>query len=149
MISTGAIESVGQFFRVSDQYLSQSRLARTVLSWSIASAWRFNHHAPATLSRFCSTCRCPRSTSPEPIGKPKARPSIVHVLPSIVDVTLDAQLEEFSRRPLGEEFPYVVVDARYERVREGGVIVSRAILIALGIDNHWANPRLCRGTPGV
>ena len=38
-----------------------------------------------------------------------------------------------------EEFPYVVVDARYERVREGGVIVSRAILIALGID--WEGRR--------
>jgi putative transposase len=47
---------------------------------------------------------------------------------------LDAQLEEFSGRALREAFPYVVVDARYERVREGGVIVSRAILIALGID---------------
>jgi putative transposase len=47
---------------------------------------------------------------------------------------LDAQLEEFSGRALKEAFPYLVVDARYERVREGGVIVSRAILIALGID---------------
>jgi transposase-like protein len=33
----------------------------------------------------------------------------------------------------------MVVDARYERVREGGVIVSRAILIALGID--WEGRR--------
>jgi len=58
---------------------------------------------------------------------------------SAITAKLDEQLEQFSRRPLDQEFPYVVVDARYERVREGGVIVSRAILIALGID--WEGRR--------
>jgi putative transposase len=58
---------------------------------------------------------------------------------STITARLDAQLAEFSQRPLNEAFPYVVVDARYERVREGGVIVSRAILIALGID--WEGRR--------
>jgi transposase-like protein len=58
---------------------------------------------------------------------------------SAITAKLDEQLEQFSRRPLADEFPYVVVDARYERVREGGVIVSRAILIALGID--WEGRR--------
>lgn len=58
---------------------------------------------------------------------------------STITARLDEQLKEFSQRPLPEAFPYVVVDARYERVREGGVIVSRAILIALGID--WAGRR--------
>jgi putative transposase len=58
---------------------------------------------------------------------------------SAITARLDAQLEEFSRRVLMEAFPYVILDARYERVREGGVIVSRAILIALGID--WEGRR--------
>jgi putative transposase len=58
---------------------------------------------------------------------------------SAITARLDSQLQEFSRRPLSEAFPYVVVDARYERVREGGVIVSRAILVALGID--WTGRR--------
>jgi transposase-like protein len=58
---------------------------------------------------------------------------------SAITQKLDEQLAQFSRRRLADEFPYVVVDARYERVREGGVIVSRAILIALGID--WAGRR--------
>lgn len=58
---------------------------------------------------------------------------------STITARLDAQLEQFSRRALTEAFPYVVVDARYERVREGGVIVNRAILIALGID--WEGRR--------
>jgi len=58
---------------------------------------------------------------------------------SAITARLDGQLEEFSQRPLTEAFPYVILDARYERVREGGVIVSRAILIALGID--WEGRR--------
>ena len=58
---------------------------------------------------------------------------------STITARLDGQLEEFSRRRLEAEFPYVILDARYERVREGGVIVSRAILIALGID--WEGRR--------
>jgi len=58
---------------------------------------------------------------------------------SAITTRLDAQLEEFSRRPLTEAFPYVILDARYERVREGGVIVSRALLVALGID--WTGRR--------
>jgi len=58
---------------------------------------------------------------------------------SAITQKLDEQLAQFSRRILDQAFPYVVVDARYERVREGGVIVSRAILIALGID--WEGRR--------
>lgn len=58
---------------------------------------------------------------------------------SAITARLDEQLEQFSRRKLEQEMPYVILDARYERVREGGVIVSRAILIALGID--WEGRR--------
>ena len=36
--------------------------------------------------------------------------------------------------PLAEAFPYLILDARYERVREAGVIASQAVLIAIGID---------------
>ena len=58
---------------------------------------------------------------------------------STITARLDERLREFSQRRLEPEFPYLVVDARYERVREGGVIVSRAILVALGID--WEGRR--------
>ena len=60
---------------------------------------------------------------------------------SISEITgrLDEQLQQFSRRPLEQEFPYVILDARYERVREEGMIASRAILVALGID--WEGRR--------
>jgi len=53
---------------------------------------------------------------------------------------LDEQLTQFAYRRLdSEEYPYLVLDARYERVREGGVIRSRAVLIALGI--NWDGRR--------
>ena len=47
---------------------------------------------------------------------------------------LDGQLAAFSERRLEEPFPYLILDARYERVRDNGVIASRAVLIALGVD---------------
>lgn len=37
-------------------------------------------------------------------------------------------------RPLAEPYPYLILDARYERVREGGVIASQAVLIAIAVD---------------
>jgi transposase-like protein len=40
---------------------------------------------------------------------------------------------------LAEAFPYLILDARYERVRESGIIVSQAVLIAIGID--WGGRR--------
>ena len=47
---------------------------------------------------------------------------------------LDSGLAQFAGRPLTEAFPYLILDARYERVREAGVIASQAVLIAIGID---------------
>ena len=46
---------------------------------------------------------------------------------------LDDELDRFAKRPLSEPYPYVVLGARYERVRENGVISSRAVMIAIGI----------------
>ncbi|MBM4029001.1 MAG: IS256 family transposase [Planctomycetes bacterium] len=53
---------------------------------------------------------------------------------SRINAKLDAELAAFMRRPLEEAYPYVIVDARYEKVREGGVVQSQAVLIALGIN---------------
>src|SRR5215212_606714 len=46
---------------------------------------------------------------------------------------LDAELEAWRDRPLGEA-PYLILDARYEKVRHGGSVVSCAVLVAIGID---------------
>ena len=47
---------------------------------------------------------------------------------------LDVQLNQFANRLLDEAYPYLIVDARYEKVRESGAIRSHAVLIAIGID---------------
>jgi putative transposase len=48
---------------------------------------------------------------------------------------LDAKLSLFCQRMLDErEFPYLQVDARYEKIRVEGKIVSQAVLVAVGID---------------
>lgn len=46
---------------------------------------------------------------------------------------LDAELEAWRTRPLGR-FDHVLLDARYEKVRHGGSVVSCALLLAVGID---------------
>jgi putative transposase len=46
---------------------------------------------------------------------------------------LDGELAAFMSRSLEEAYPYLILDARYEKVREGGVIRSQAVLIAIGI----------------
>jgi len=48
---------------------------------------------------------------------------------------LDSQVAAFRGRPLGERaMPYVWFDAMYIKVREGGRVVSRAVLIAIGVN---------------
>jgi len=46
---------------------------------------------------------------------------------------LEEELTRWRERPLGET-PYVFVDARYEKVRHGGSVVSCAVLMAFGVD---------------
>src|SRR5271156_146936 len=53
---------------------------------------------------------------------------------SAINKRLDESLRAFAERPLGEPFPYLILDARYEKVREGGVVASQAVLIAIGVD---------------
>lgn len=58
---------------------------------------------------------------------------------SAINKSLDEGLRAFAERRLGEALPYVILDARYERIREGGVIASQAVLVAIGID--WEGRR--------
>lgn len=58
---------------------------------------------------------------------------------SRINKSLDKELAQFSQRPLEEEYPYLILDARYERVREDGVIRQRAVLVAIGI--NWEGRR--------
>lgn len=54
---------------------------------------------------------------------------------SRVTAELDDQLEAWRQRPLGRTL-YLSLDARYEKVRHGGSVVSCAVLSAIGIDHE-------------
>jgi hypothetical protein len=54
---------------------------------------------------------------------------------SSINKSLDEALRAFGERRLSEPFPYLILDARYEKVREAGVILSQAVLIAVAVDS--------------
>jgi putative transposase len=56
---------------------------------------------------------------------------------------LDETLRAFAERSLEEAYPYLILDARYERIREAGVIRSQAVLVAIGVD--WEGRRQVLG----
>jgi putative transposase len=58
---------------------------------------------------------------------------------SRINQSLDEELKKFATRKLEEEYPYLILDARYEKVREDGVIRSHAVMIAIGI--NWDGRR--------
>ena len=58
---------------------------------------------------------------------------------SEINKGLDGKLAAFASRRLEEPYPYLIMDARYEKVREAGVIRSRAVMIAIGI--NWDGRR--------
>ena len=58
---------------------------------------------------------------------------------SRINQTLDEELKKFATRHLDEEYPYLILDARYEKVRDDGVIRTRAVMIAIGI--NWDGRR--------
>jgi transposase-like protein len=58
---------------------------------------------------------------------------------SRMNQSLDIELEKFAKRRLEDPYPYVILDARYEKVREEGVIRSQAVMVAIGID--WEGRR--------
>ncbi|WP_226661131.1 IS256 family transposase [Microbulbifer aggregans] len=47
---------------------------------------------------------------------------------------LDKELENWRSRELGS-YPYLYLDARYEKVRHGGGVVDCAVLVAMGVDD--------------
>jgi putative transposase len=58
---------------------------------------------------------------------------------SAINKGLDEALARFAGRQLDEAYPYLILDARYEKVREDGVIRSQAVLVAIGI--NWEGQR--------
>jgi transposase-like protein len=55
---------------------------------------------------------------------------------SRINQGLDEDLSKFADRKLEEKYPYLILDARYEKVREDGVIRSQAVQVAIGINGE-------------
>lgn len=49
---------------------------------------------------------------------------------------LDKAVKEFRNRPLEDDYPFLIVDATYFKVRENHRVVSKALMIALGINEN-------------
>jgi putative transposase len=52
---------------------------------------------------------------------------------STFTMQLDEDLKKWRDRPLTEEYLYLLFDARYEKVREDGRVISKACVVAIGI----------------
>ena len=55
---------------------------------------------------------------------------------SEINKKLDEELEIFATRQLEGDYPYLILDARYEKVRSEGAVRSQAVLIAIGINSE-------------
>ena len=53
---------------------------------------------------------------------------------SRINASLDGMLRRVAERRLDEAYPYLILDARYEKVRLDGVIQSQAVFVAIGIN---------------
>jgi putative transposase len=62
-----------------------------------------------------------------------------------INKSLDEGLRAFAERRLSEPFPYLILDARYEKVREAGIIVSQAVLVAVAVDGEGRRQVLAAG----
>ncbi len=58
---------------------------------------------------------------------------------SSINKKLNSELGKFSRRPLEQPYPYLILDARYEKVRIDGIIRNQAVQVAIGI--NWEGRR--------
>jgi len=52
---------------------------------------------------------------------------------SSINKSLDEQVEAFRNRPLQEEYPFIYVDALYEKIRSNKRVVSTAMMVAYGV----------------
>ena len=62
---------------------------------------------------------------------------------SEINKKLDEDLSQFASRRLEEDYPYLILDARYEKVRDCGCVRNRAVLVAIGI--NWDGRRCVLG----
>jgi transposase-like protein len=60
---------------------------------------------------------------------------------------LDEQVQAFRERPLEGRYPYLFVDAKIEKVRDGGRVQRKAVVVAHAV--HETGRREIIGSPGA
>ncbi len=55
---------------------------------------------------------------------------------SSLAMKLDEEIRQWRERPLEKSYPYLMIDARYEKVRRGGEVISQGVLIVVGISTE-------------
>lgn len=55
---------------------------------------------------------------------------------SALSQKLDAEIEQWRQRPIEKVYPYLMIDARYEKVRRGGEVISQGVLLAVGVSEE-------------
>lgn len=105
---------------------------------------QFEPFYPQALERGTRACRAVVATlaqmyiqgvSTRDVKKVMAELGLENVSSSQVSravASLDESLDAWRNRPLGE-VPYLILDARYEKVRHDGVVIDVALLSAIGI----------------
>ena len=68
------------------------------------------------------------------IAEDQSGPSFSAFAISAINDRLDESLALCTRRPLQDRFAYLFLDERHEKLREAGAVVSKAVMIAVGID---------------
>src|SRR5437868_13045202 len=91
---------------------------------------------------------CPREGGGEGDHRGAVRPQLFGVLDQRDEPGAGCEFGAICRSPVGRSLPYLILDARYERVREAGVITSQAVLIAIGIDWDGRRQSLPQRKPG-
>jgi len=49
---------------------------------------------------------------------------------------LEEEIQKWRMRPLVRQYPYLVVDARYEKIRRDGTVIPQGVLIVVGVDEE-------------
>ncbi len=55
---------------------------------------------------------------------------------STLAVKLDDEIRQWRERSIEKTYPYLMIDARYEKVRRGGEVLSQGVLIVVGVSTE-------------
>jgi putative transposase len=55
---------------------------------------------------------------------------------SALTMKLDEEIRQWRERSIEKMYPYLMIDARYEKVRRGGEVISQGVLIVVGVSTE-------------